>query len=164
MKIVVVAPGARQPAWVDAACGEYLRRLSGFVDCTLDVLALPKGRSADEAVVRRLQEHRRSGHGRMIAMDEAGALLDTTQWAQRLEQARMDGEHLWFVLGEADGLSPAVRREAQETWSLSPLTMAHGLARVVLLEQLYRAASLLAGHPYHRGSAGGPRHGRQVRP
>jgi 23S rRNA (pseudouridine1915-N3)-methyltransferase len=75
----------------------------------------------------------------------------------------MDGEHLWFVLGEADGLSPAVRHEAQETWSLSPLTMAHGLARVVLLEQLYRAASRLAGHPYHRGSAGGPRHGRQAR-
>lgn len=164
MKIVVVAPGARQPPWVDAACGEYLRRLSGFVDCTLDVLALPKGRSADEAVARRLQEHRRRGHGRIIAMDEAGLLLDTAQWARRLEQARMDGEHLWFVLGDADGLPLAIRHEAQETWSLSPLTMAHGLARVVLLEQLYRAASLLAGHPYHRGSAGGARCGGHTMP
>jgi 23S rRNA (pseudouridine1915-N3)-methyltransferase len=154
MKIVVVAPNARQPTWVDAACEEYRRRLSGFVECTLDVLALPKGRSSGAILQRRLEEHRRRGRCRMIAMDESGLLLTTAQWAQRLAQYRLDGDHLLFVLGDAEGLPMTIRREAQETWSLSPLTMAHGLARVVLLEQLYRAASLLAGHPYHRGNPG----------
>lgn len=154
MKIVVIAPNTRQPSWVDAACAEYKRRLSGFVACTLDVPASPKGRACGAVLQRRLQEHRRNGRCHTIAMDETGALLTTSQWARRLEQARMDGEHLLFVLGDADGLPTAIRHEAQDTWSLSPLTMTHGLARVVLLEQLYRAATLLAGHPYHHGNPG----------
>lgn len=156
MKIIVLAPNSRQPSWVDAACQEYTRRLSGFVTCTLDVPAAPKGRTCDAVLQRRLQEHRRHGRCHMIAMDETGLLLTTNQWARRLEQARMDGEHLLFVLGDSIGLPPTIRHEAQDIWSLSPLTMTHGLARVVLLEQLYRAATLLAGHPYHHGTAGDP--------
>jgi 23S rRNA (pseudouridine1915-N3)-methyltransferase len=85
-----------------------------------------------------------------IVLDEDGVLLDTMELAQHLRQWRDSGRDIAFIVGGADGLSAGVKQAAGFTWSLSPLTLPHGLARVVLAEQLYRAVSILHNHPYHR--------------
>jgi 23S rRNA (pseudouridine1915-N3)-methyltransferase len=87
---------------------------------------------------------------RVVLLDERGKAYTTRELAQRLAQLSQDAPDLALLIGGADGHAPAVRARAAETWSLGPLTMPHGLARVVLTEQLYRAQSLLLGHPYHR--------------
>ena len=86
----------------------------------------------------------------MVALDEHGRLRSTQELAQWLEKRRQMGTDLCFLIGGPDGLDPSVLKSSGEQWSLSPLTLPHGLVRVMLAEQLYRASSLLAGHPYHR--------------
>jgi 23S rRNA (pseudouridine1915-N3)-methyltransferase len=85
-----------------------------------------------------------------IALDERGTLFDTMALARRVTRWRESGRDVAFILGGADGLSEDVKKSADLIWSLSPLTLPHGLARVVLAEQLYRAFSILQNHPYHR--------------
>jgi 23S rRNA (pseudouridine1915-N3)-methyltransferase len=85
-----------------------------------------------------------------VALDERGAALGTMDLVRRIERWRQAGRDVAFVVGGADGLPESVRRSADLAWSLSPLTLPHGLARVLLAEQLYRAVSILHNHPYHR--------------
>jgi 23S rRNA (pseudouridine1915-N3)-methyltransferase len=84
-------------------------------------------------------------------MDEAGSSVDTLTVSRRLDAWMHDGVDVAFIIGGPDGLAPAALREAHETWSLSPMTLPHGLVRIIVAEQLYRALSILADHPYHRG-------------
>jgi 23S rRNA (pseudouridine1915-N3)-methyltransferase len=88
----------------------------------------------------------------VVALDERGREYSTPELARWLEERRRSGQDLACVIGGADGLAAAVLARAQERWSLSRLTLPHGLVRVLLIEQLYRAATLLSGHPYHRAS------------
>jgi 23S rRNA (pseudouridine1915-N3)-methyltransferase len=83
-------------------------------------------------------------------LDERGEQLTTTQLAGRLTRWQRDGRDVALIIGGADGLDPELRKTADETLALSQLTLPHGLARLLLVEQLYRAASVLQGHPYHR--------------
>jgi 23S rRNA (pseudouridine1915-N3)-methyltransferase len=85
-----------------------------------------------------------------IVLDERGTLQATRELARRIEQWRATGRDLAFIVGGADGLADGLKRAADFKWSLTPLTLPHGLARVVLAEQLYRALSILHNHPYHR--------------
>lgn len=89
-------------------------------------------------------------NAQLIALDERGKLHSTEQFAAQLRKWQTQGRDLSFVIGGADGLDPELLARAEARLSLSPLTLPHGLARVVLSEQLYRVATLLAGHPYHR--------------
>ena len=86
----------------------------------------------------------------VILLDERGRALSSEQLASRLEDWQHGGRNLCFVIGGPDGVSAAVRERADFSWSLSALTLPHGLARILCVEQLYRAWSLTAGHPYHR--------------
>ena len=86
----------------------------------------------------------------MVALDERGAPWRTTDLAERLERWRTSGRPVGLLVGGPEGLSSACRERADETWSLTPLTLKHGLVRIVIAEALYRATSLLEGHPYHR--------------
>ena len=86
----------------------------------------------------------------MIAMDERGAAWTTRQLARRLQGWRDSAQDIAFVIGSADGMDDAVKRDASAVFALSALTLPHGLARIILAEQLYRSASILDGHPYHR--------------
>ena len=140
-RLFVVAFDARLPRWALEARGEYLKRMPrGFeVEC----LAL-KAESA-----KRLRARLPKGT-RLIALDERGRNPGTAQFAQQLERWRREGDAVAFVIGGADGLGDEFKREAQQLLQLSALTLPHALAQVLLCEQLYRAASLLAGHPYHR--------------
>ena len=143
------------PAWVDAAFDEYAKRMPREMPVRL-VEIKPEPR-VEVTSVERLRE----AEGRRIQMasppasfkvvlDERGRTCATRELAQRLEAWQMDGRDVAFVIGGPDGLSPAVRREADWLWSLTPLTLPHGLVRVVLAEQLYRACAILKNHPYHR--------------
>jgi 23S rRNA (pseudouridine1915-N3)-methyltransferase len=85
-----------------------------------------------------------------VALDERGKLFSTLDLARRIMRWRQAGRDVAFIVGGAEGLAESVKKSADLTWSLSPLTLPHGLARVVLAEQLYRAVSILHNHPYHR--------------
>lgn len=85
-----------------------------------------------------------------VALDERGSAFPTTELARRLARWRQTGQDIAFIIGGADGLAASVKKSSNAVWSLSPLTLPHGLARVLLAEQLYRAASILHNHPYHR--------------
>ncbi|HUH92577.1 MAG TPA: 23S rRNA (pseudouridine(1915)-N(3))-methyltransferase RlmH [Casimicrobiaceae bacterium] len=154
MKIRIVALGTRMPAWVDAAVEDYLKRLPRELAAQLVEIkpeARDRGRTVQQTLAREAERIAAATQGwRTIALDERGEPWTTARLAQRLREARDRGRNLAFVIGSADGLDPHVKRDADVIVSLSALTLAHGVARVMLAEQLYRAASMLAGHPYHR--------------
>ena len=154
MKLRIVALGHRMPAWVDAGFDDYARRMPR--DLPLELVALkPEARSDGKPVAALLAaEARRIGaackDSRVIALDEHGRAWTTRELAAQLAQWRSDARDVAFVIGSADGLDDSVKRGAAQTVALSALTLPHSLVRVIVAEQLYRAASLLSGHPYHR--------------
>lgn len=87
---------------------------------------------------------------RIVALDERGQSLSTRELAALLEDWLGDGRHVSLLIGGPDGLSPACKKAAQTRWSLSPLTLPHGLVRILVAEQIYRAWTVIQGHPYHR--------------
>ena len=154
MRLRILAVGARQPAWVDTATQEYLRRIRP--PWRLELVALEAAtrgtRGAADAVRRegeRVLDALRDRE-RVVLLDETGKTLATRELATRLEALAVGTPDVALLIGGPDGHAPDVRARAAETWSLSKLTLPHGLARVLLVEQLYRAQSLLLGHPYHR--------------
>jgi 23S rRNA (pseudouridine1915-N3)-methyltransferase len=134
-RLQLVAVANRLPAWAESARDEYLKRMPRGYEVKLLQLK-PK----DEG---KLREKIPPGM-RMVALDERGKDLGTRQFAALL------GAPTVFVIGGADGLDPAIKSGAALLLRLSALTLPHALAQVVLCEQLYRAATLLTGHPYHR--------------
>jgi 23S rRNA (pseudouridine1915-N3)-methyltransferase len=153
MRFLVVAVGHRMPAWVDAGFAEYAGRMPREARVGLVAIRAALGggpvKRALETEGRRILAALPAGCVR-VALDERGTLFDTMALARRVTRWREAGRDVAFILGGADGLAEDVRRSADLVWSLSPLTLPHGLARVVLAEQLYRAASILHNHPYHR--------------
>lgn len=156
MKLSVLAVGHRMPAWVTAGFEEYARRMPREMPLQLKELKPAQRSSAAGDVMRWLQMEA----GRIndavpagalrVVLDEHGRTFPTRVLAEHLERWRGDGRDVAFIIGGADGLAPEIKTGAGLLWSLSPLTLPHALVRVVLAEQLYRAASMLAGHPYHR--------------
>lgn len=154
MKLAIVAIGDKLPAWAEAACREYLRRMPR--EMRLQVAAVrpekraglpPEQVKAAEAL--RLLE-RCPKDALLVALDERGRQASTRELAELLAGWRQGGRDVALLIGGADGLAAEILTRADVTLALSRLTLPHALARVVLLEQLYRAACLLAGHPYHR--------------
>ena len=154
MELRVVALGHRMPAWITAGWNEYARRMPR--DFALTLVALkPEPRESAKPVASMLAaEATRIAAAckgaLVVALDEHGQNWTTRKLADRLARWRDDARDVAFVIGSADGLAEAVKRDAEAVVSLSAMTLPHGLVRVLLAEQLYRATSLLAGHPYHR--------------
>lgn len=155
MRLRILAVGPRQPAWVDAAVAEYQKRIRAPWRLELIVLE-PVARSGGADLARLLDKEGERvlaavrERERVVLLDERGKSFTSREFAQRLDVLGREAPDLALLIGGADGHAPAVRARAAETWSLGALTLPHGLARVVLTEQLYRAQSLLLGHPYHR--------------
>jgi 23S rRNA (pseudouridine1915-N3)-methyltransferase len=153
--LVVVAVGHRMPAWVDAGFQEYAKRMPREAAIALaEVKAEPRSEETSparimDAEAKRIAAAVPKGAIRVV-LDERGRMLTTRDLAARIEGWQMEGRDVAFVIGGADGLAPSIKRDADVMWSLSALTLPHGLVRVVLAEQLYRAWSLLRNHPYHR--------------
>jgi len=155
MKLTVLAIGDRLPGWMQDGCDDYLRRFPR--DWPLELRALraePRGEGRPTDRLRAAESQRLQAAlpaaARRVVLDERGRGLSTRELAQRLQAWADAGESAAFLLGGPDGHDDALRGSADLLLSLSPMTLPHGLARVVLLEQLYRAVSLLQGHPYHR--------------
>ena len=154
MKLRIVSLGSKMPAWIDAGYAEYARRLPH--EYALELIELkPDARDRGRTVPQLLAaEAVRIGVActgyDVVALDERGSAWTTRMLADKLAHWRDDARDMAFVVGSADGLDPALKGAARERFALSALTLPHGLVRVVLAEQLYRAVSLLAGHPYHR--------------
>ena len=144
----VIAVGERMPRWVDEVFSDYTRRLPAGLGVTLTEIPLATRGRADLEARRLLGTLRAEEY--VVVLDERGRELRSRELAQWLQQRMHDGRDLAFVIGGPDGLAAEVSARADFTWSLSQLTLPHALVRVLLAEQLYRAQSLLAGHPYHR--------------
>lgn len=155
MKLLVVAVGQRQPPWADAAWAEFAKRLPPEMRLELKALkAEPRGagKSAAQhmaAEATRFEAALPKGI-RRVALDERGTRHTTASLAQRMTAWREDGRDCALLIGGPDGLEPTLKASADETLRLSDLTLPHAFARVLLAEALYRAWSVLEGHPYHR--------------
>jgi 23S rRNA (pseudouridine1915-N3)-methyltransferase len=154
VKLRIVALGHKMPAWVTAGYDEYARRMPREVPLELVELkpeARDRGKPVAQMLATEAQRIRAVAGGRTrIALDERGAAWTTRMLADRLRTWQDAGDDVNFVIGSADGLDASIKEEATAVFALSALTLPHGLVRVVLAEQLYRALSLNAGHPYHR--------------
>ena len=150
-----MAVGDRQPVWVNDAVRSYTDRFPREWGFRLDVIPTAKRGKSDKSgratetegqqVLARLQRAER-----LVLLDERGKQLNSRSLASTLSDWQGDGRDLCFLIGGPDGVSDECRKRADFTWSLSELTLPHGMARVLLAEQLYRAWSLQTGHPYHR--------------
>ena len=155
MKLWVVAVGQRQPAWGHTAWAEFAKRFPAEMRLELKALkAEPRssGKTAAQCMAAEAQRFEAAlpKGVRRIVLDEHGTRLTTQQLADRLRVWRGDGRDAALLIGGPDGLDPALKASADETLRLSDLTLPHAFARVLLAEALYRAGSVLDGHPYHR--------------
>jgi 23S rRNA (pseudouridine1915-N3)-methyltransferase len=155
MRVRLIAVGTRPPGWVREACDDYLTRLSAQLPVTVSEVTAGKraaGAPPERAIAqegeRVLALLREADY--VIALDERGPELSTRELAAWLKTRMQEGADLAFVIGGPDGLAPAVLARAARRLSLSRLTLPHALVRVLFLEQLYRAHSVLCNHPYHR--------------
>jgi len=155
MKLFLVTVGHKMPDWITAGFNEYAKRMPREAKIELlEIKPEPRttGKSVPqimEAEAQRILAALPSGCLR-IALDERGAAWTTRQLADRMQQWMGEGRDVAFIVGGADGLHEQVKNGAQQLLALSALTLPHGMVRVLLAEQLYRAHSLLHNHPYHR--------------
>jgi len=146
VKVTILSVGHKMPAWIQEGFNEYARRMPAEV--RVELVELKPGKSkADEG--RSLVAALPSG-ATLLALDERGKGITTQGLSVLLAEWMRDGTHPCFAIGGAEGLSDEVKERASKLVSLSPLTLPHQLVRVVLAEQLYRAWTILARHPYHR--------------
>jgi 23S rRNA (pseudouridine1915-N3)-methyltransferase len=154
MKLLVLAVGQRQPAWADAAWADFAKRFPPEMRLELKALkAEPRAaRTAVQCMAAEAQriEAALPKGARRIVLDERGTPTTTQQLAERLRAWRGEGRDVAFLVGGPDGLDATLKAGADETLRLSDLTLPHAFVRVLLAEALYRAWSLLQGHPYHR--------------
>jgi 23S rRNA (pseudouridine1915-N3)-methyltransferase len=142
MRIRLIAAGNRLPDWIDQGVAEYARRFGHGL--RFELVEIPLAREAER------MRAALDASDFVIALEVGGRSMTTPELAAWLAARMAGGRDLAFLVGGPDGLDPGVSARADFRWSLSPLTWPHGLVRVMVAEQLYRAHSLLQGHPYHR--------------
>lgn len=146
MRIRILVAGKPSLTYAKSGVAEYLKRLARYGNHELIHLKAGDSESVSQALLER------SAGSYRIALDERGLALETASWAQRFENFELRGDIkiVSFLIGASDGHTPGLRDQADEIWCLSKLTLQHELALVVLLEQIYRVATLRRGEPYHR--------------
>ena len=155
MKARLIAVGDRAPDWVATGYADYAKRLSFSLPLELvEIVPGQRGKNRD-AVRATFDEGQRvlatvPKGTHIVLLDDKGRMHSSEQLAQHLEHWRGQGRDLAFLIGGPEGHAPEVRAAANEAWSLGPLTLPHMLVRLLVAEQLYRAASILTNHPYHR--------------
>ena len=154
MKLLIVAVGQRVPDWAQTAYDDYAKRFPPELRVELKTVKTePRGSKTLETLLAaerdRIQAALPRGC-RVVVLDERGTALSTLALAQQLKQWQLASDDVALVIGGPDGLEPAFRASAHQRIRLSDLTLPHAMVRVLLIEQLYRAWSVNAGHPYHR--------------
>jgi 23S rRNA (pseudouridine1915-N3)-methyltransferase len=155
MKLWLVTVGHKMPDWITAGFNEYAKRMPREAKIELvEIKPEPRTTGKNVAQIMEAEAHRILAalpHDALrIALDERGTHLTTRQMAQQMQDWMRGGRDVAFIIGGADGLHESVKSSAQQLLALSAMTLPHGLVRVLLAEQLYRAHSLLHNHPYHR--------------
>jgi 23S rRNA (pseudouridine1915-N3)-methyltransferase len=154
MRLLLLAAGTKLPRWANEGYEEYAGRLTQDYRLELREIALGR-RSGGDAKQAVAQEGARMiaalpPHAYVVALQVGGRALTSEQLAIFLQERARDGRHVAFCIGGPDGLAPDIDTRAEFRWSLSTLTLPHALARVMTAEALYRAVSIIKGHPYHR--------------
>ena len=155
MQLIIAAVGHKMPAWIETGFQEYAKRMPPECKLVLKEIKPVDRASNKNAEAVMAQERTRieavlPKAGRMIALDERGQDLTTMQMSQLLTQWQQQGGDVTFVIGGADGLDAELKKNADMLMRISSLTLPHGMVRVLLAEQLYRAWSITQNHPYHR--------------
>jgi 23S rRNA (pseudouridine1915-N3)-methyltransferase len=155
MKLIIVAVGHKMPDWISAGFNEYARRMPREARIELvEIKPEPRttGKTTQQIMAAEAQRILAAlpQDALRIALDEHGAQPTTRRLAQMMEEWMQDGRDVAFIIGGADGLHESVKGSASQLLALSAMTLPHGMVRVLLAEQLYRAHSLLHNHPYHR--------------
>lgn len=154
MKIRLIAVGNRPPEWVSKGFQEYARRLPREMTLELVEVSPASRKNVPPERVRGIEAERLfskvTPDDRVVALDERGQSWSTRLLADRMNDWRMQGRDVAFLIGGADGLDDVCRTRADDVLSLSAMTLPHALVRVVFAEQVYRAWTILSGHPYHR--------------
>ncbi len=155
MKLRIFAVGHKMPAWIEAGYQEYARRMPA--DPALELIEIKPEKRAAGASTARIQKLEAErivaalpAQAMLVALDEHGKQLSTVELSANLARWMQDGRQPCFVIGGADGLDASIKTRSDLLLGISRLTLPHGLVRVLLAEQLYRAISLMKGHPYHR--------------
>ena len=155
MQIQIINIAQKLPAWVDAACDDYLRRLPR--ELTPELVTIPlASRRANQSAQRQQERESKLMLGRLapgslnLALDENGQTWSSRDWAAQLDRWMLEYPRVNLMIGGPDGLSPQCLEVCQQRISLGRMTLPHALVKIVVLEQLYRAWTILQGHPYHR--------------
>lgn len=155
MHIRLIAVGTRMPKWMEQGVDEFRVRLPR--EWRFELIEIPVAARSDNADIARLKKAEGEkmlraipDGAQVIAFDERGESLSTMEWARQIQGWMREGRDVALLIGGPDGLAAEVLARASKKWSLSKLTLPHALARVMVLEQLYRAWSVTQGHPYHR--------------
>ncbi len=155
MKIRLLAVGGKMPVWVSQGFNEYIKRLPS--EMTFELVELPlghRGKGADKARAIKQEGDAMLAaipkSDRVIALEVKGKSWSTEQLAEQIRDWQMDGRNISLLVGGPDGLDPRCVQAADQKWSLSALTLPHPLVRVILAEQVYRAWTVIQGHPYHK--------------
>jgi len=155
MKIHLIAVGTRMPGWVESAYADYSGRMPR--ECRVQLVEIPvaeRGKNADIARLKQAEGEKIlkaiPRDCTVIALDERGEALASTDWSRELQAWMQSGRDSCLLIGGPDGHAAEVLQRADRRWSLSKLTLPHGMVRVMVAEQLYRAWTLLSNHPYHR--------------
>lgn len=155
MRLFILAVGHKMPGWIETAFAEYAKRMPPELRIELKEIKSEQRSNSRTAETVMAAEAQRIDAAlprgcRLVCLDERGQDLTTMRLAQSLTGWQQDGRDVAFVIGGADGLDPALKARADTLIRLSSLTLPHGMVRVLLAEQLYRAWSINANHPYHR--------------
>lgn len=146
MRLFIIAVGHKMPDWVATATQDYVKWMPA--DCSIEIKEIKPDLTPAKEALKMVAAIPKGV--RLIALDERGLDLSTQAIASHLAQWRQDGGDVAFLIGGADGLDASLKQKAISMWRLSSLTLPHAMARVLLTEQLYRAWTILQGHPYHR--------------
>ena len=155
MQVTVIAVGHKMPGWIEEGFKEYAKRMPSewrFAIKELKPVERSTNRNAVSGMAAEATRIRAAipKNARIIALDEHGKDLSTVALAENIQRWQMDGRDIAIIIGGADGLDPDFKRQADMLVRLSSLTLPHGMVRILLAEQLYRAHTILTNHPYHR--------------
>jgi 23S rRNA (pseudouridine1915-N3)-methyltransferase len=154
MKINLIAIGKKMPDWITHGIEHYKKQLPKNYNFTITALESQSRKSISTENTKHLEEKlildAASGSNLLIAFDDLGKPQTSKELSKSIEKWQLDGESVAMIIGGADGLSSELKQKCNLIWSLSNLTLTHSMARLLLVEQIYRGHSLLTNHPYHR--------------
>ncbi|MEN9864446.1 MAG: hypothetical protein RL748_36 [Pseudomonadota bacterium] len=155
MQLIIAAVGHKMPAWIATGFDDYVKRMPGECRMVLkEIKPQDRGNNMRAEAAMQIERQRIEAvlpkGARLVALDERGQDLTSVGLSQQLEKWRGDGRDVVFIIGGADGLDPELKSRCDQLIRLSSLTLPHGMVRVLLAEQLYRAWSISQNHPYHR--------------